>query len=346
MKRKKNYKANSPNRPNYGNKNKQRKGKIENLSRDLESSAFDEIESKKYDVASFYEFVDVKTPRLLAVAKDLKIGKDTAVEFLHEKNYEINSNPSSKLTFDMYVELVKRFKPERLRGFELENEQINTFQNEDNVVLSYFEGKFILRQQRSDGSVVIADGVETKEGIFFPFFSSTSVALSELEELINDSNVSEDDLQKFLERYPELILDNDYRSAIPQARIITDDNSWEADFLLIPYNQNDFSKILELKLPKEQVSNGEKNGHQRLSAKLYHALQQIKDYYDAFDNISTRSRFKEKYGNDIYKPDLQLIIGRKGEFQVKHNFLGTQRQYNIKIMDWDTFLEKQKRKFN
>ena len=54
------------------------------------------------------------TPRLLAAAKEFNIGKDTLVEFLTDKGFEINSNPSTKLTEQMYNALQVEFAQDKL----------------------------------------------------------------------------------------------------------------------------------------------------------------------------------------------------------------------------------------
>ncbi|MDI9319584.1 MAG: translation initiation factor IF-2 [Phycisphaerales bacterium] len=55
------------------------------------------------------------TPRLLAAAKEFNIGKETLVEFLTNKKFEINaSNPNTKLTEDMYYALQAEFAKDKL----------------------------------------------------------------------------------------------------------------------------------------------------------------------------------------------------------------------------------------
>src|SRR3954470_7430738 len=54
------------------------------------------------------------TPRLLAAAKEFNIGKETLVEFLTDKGFEINSNPSSKLNEQMYNALQVEFAQDKL----------------------------------------------------------------------------------------------------------------------------------------------------------------------------------------------------------------------------------------
>lgn len=55
-----------------------------------------------------------KTPRLLAAAKEFNIGKDTLVEFLTAKGFEINaSNPNTKITEPMYDALQAEFAQDK-----------------------------------------------------------------------------------------------------------------------------------------------------------------------------------------------------------------------------------------
>src|SRR5690606_35149396 len=55
-----------------------------------------------------------KTPRLLAAAKEFNIGKDTLVEFLASKGFDIPSNPNAKITEVMYDALQEEFAQDKL----------------------------------------------------------------------------------------------------------------------------------------------------------------------------------------------------------------------------------------
>lgn len=54
------------------------------------------------------------TPRLLAAAKEFNIGKDTLVEFLIGKGFEIDGRPTTKLTEEMYHALQASFAQDKL----------------------------------------------------------------------------------------------------------------------------------------------------------------------------------------------------------------------------------------
>lgn len=53
------------------------------------------------------------TPRLLAAAKEFNIGKDTLVEFLVDKGFEVSNSPSTKLTEQMYSALQVEFAQDK-----------------------------------------------------------------------------------------------------------------------------------------------------------------------------------------------------------------------------------------
>lgn len=58
--------------------------------------------------------IENKTPRLLAAAKEFNIGKDTLVEFLTSKGFEINaSNPNTKISEGMYDALAAEFAQDK-----------------------------------------------------------------------------------------------------------------------------------------------------------------------------------------------------------------------------------------
>ena len=54
-----------------------------------------------------------KTPRLLEAAKEFNIGKDTLVEFLSDKGFQMSSNPGAKLTEQMYGALQVEFAQDK-----------------------------------------------------------------------------------------------------------------------------------------------------------------------------------------------------------------------------------------
>jgi acyl carrier protein len=200
----------------------------------------------------------------------------------------------------------------------------------------------------TDGSWIFADGTkQLPAGIYLTVFNRWGGVLKELEAIINDHRAKEADLQRFFESYPELLRGDEYDKVVPQAVVFPDDRkvNWRADFVLHPHDQVNFCKIVELKLPSERVVRPDKSGHNEFYRNLHRAIGQLRDYGGAFRSMATRDRFKEAYGIDVFKPDLQVVIGRKWDVQQITVMLERRRRDVVGIVDWDTMIERLQRKF-
>ena len=220
----------------------------------------------------------------------------------------------------------------------------------DTKVLSFRlrpDGTIEVALQLEDGSWTYADGKTLLPSkLYLITLSKWGNILKELEDLINNPKTKEADLQKFFEEYPELVAGDDYDMVIPQATISRDgDSPWKADFVLAPINQTDFARIVELKIPSLPLTKRPQSGHFSFSAKLWNALSQLRDYERAFDKEQVRENFKNNYGVDVYKPDLHLIAGRRWNFEWVDNIRELQRTTPVKIEDWDSVLDRLKRRY-
>ncbi len=56
---------------------------------------------------------NLKTPRLLAAAKEFNIGKETLLDFLKSKGFDVKDNPASKISEEMYDSLHKEFAKDK-----------------------------------------------------------------------------------------------------------------------------------------------------------------------------------------------------------------------------------------
>ncbi len=283
----------------------------------------------------------IKLPRLLAAGKEFNIGLDTMVNFLIDKGFNASDlKPTVKLNRDMYKALSIEFKNEIWE---------EDFQVKDITRLTIGfgrDGRLVVKYLDEKGTEFETDLEKSPAGFYFTGFNKYSETIRIFEELINDPGTKESDLQKFLEEHPEFLKEQEYREVIPQAVINTDDDiNWKADFFLVPHDQLQFCKILELKLPNETIGMKSRSGHMSFSKKLYLAIEQLKDYSKAFHSQRTKEKFKAKYQVDVFHPDLQLIIGRKGDMKLKKEFLSFQKDQGVKVSDWDSYLQSIKRKF-
>lgn len=198
--------------------------------------------------------------------------------------------------------------------------------------------------KQTDGTIVYAERATLLSGIYFPIFNEWSERIRELEEMINNPNVSEQDLQSFFEHHPELLQGNEFDAIIPQAIIEHDESSsirdaWKADFVLAPRDEESFCKVIELKKPDARIFRSEKANHSRPYRSLIDAINQIKDYGKAFRGNQVRKQFQDRYGIEVFMPTLQLIYGRKRDIQNIRKIQELQRESGVEIKTWDAAVE-------
>jgi len=215
------------------------------------------------------------------------------------------------------------------------------------IAIRLVGGRLRIEEHRTDGSWSYIDSLSRlPSGIYVSRSTEWSSVLAELEDLINDPGVQESNLQEFFESYPELLLGTDYDTIIPQACIVKNDRQlWRADFVLHPFDHAFFSKVLEIKLPNAPIERERKTGHTRFYNRLYLAINQVLDYSEALTNKYAQSRFYEIYKTEIYRPEAQLIIGRRESIKNMHNLKNLGSRYHVQITDWDTHVEKLKELF-
>lgn len=209
-------------------------------------------------------------------------------------------------------------------------------------------GKIEVGLKGTDGSWIFVDGTKQLPcGIYIATFNRWGEVLKELEELVNSQRTKESDLQIFLEKHPDLLKGDQYDQVVPQAIIRPDARkaNWRADFVLHPRDQVGFCKIVELKLPSQPLFKRDRSGHSNFYFELHSAVQQLRDYGAAFSNLRTRELFQNAYGVDVFKPDLQLVVGRRWDVAHIDAMLERQRRDSVEIVDWDTTIDRLRRKF-
>ena len=70
-----------------------------------------------------------KTIRLMKAAKEFNIGKDTLVQFLSEKGFEVKNNPNTELSDDMYDTLMREYASEKAE--KRKSEEIDLHKSEE-----------------------------------------------------------------------------------------------------------------------------------------------------------------------------------------------------------------------
>jgi|GEM_PF-6778307 hypothetical protein len=211
-------------------------------------------------------------------------------------------------------------------------------------------GKISVGLIGKDGGWTNSAGLEQLPcGLYTVNFGRWAAILKELESRINDPNCTEDDLQSFFEEHPELLQDTRYETVIPEAVIHREQGEvtapWEADFILSPADQEAFCRVIELKRPQFGTAKKARRGHSKFYKELHEAIEQLRDYHEAFASLSTREKFREKYGVEVFKPDLQLIIGRRWTPDEHRDMMELQRRRFVEIRSWDGELARLRRLF-
>jgi cold shock CspA family protein len=167
-----------------------------------------------------------------------------------------------------------------------------------------------------DGSYRILDEGQNLHNIIYVTSSETmalQIAVDELETLVNNPKAQERDFQDFFEKYPDFILNDEYKEAHSQVVLAKDDGSaFIPDFVLEPIDQSALCDLLELKLPSAQVFVLQQR-RMRFAAAVCEACAQLREYSMFFDEEANRNKIKEQYGLLAFKPRMFVIIGRRGD---------------------------------
>lgn len=168
--------------------------------------------------------------------------------------------------------------------------------------------------------------------------------VSEFEELLSSSSLSELDIQRFMEKHPGLLLGDNY-SALRSHLILDrgDRGPLIPDFFAELPNEGYFD-IIDLKKPDEQLIVGTKN-RRGFSAAVYSAVHQLRLYRDYFEDPRNRKKFHERYGLRGWKPKIAVIIGRTPRGDAYPELITARRDlFDAEILTYDDILDRAKRR--
>ena len=137
--------------------------------------------------------------------------------------------------------------------------------------------------------------------------------VAELEALLAKESVSEHSLQLFFEGHTELFeAIGSYTNVMSQVILENDaGTTLIPDFVLeLPGDRG--SEILDLKLPTAQIV--ARDPRARLAQSVSKAVAQLREYREYFSQATNRDRFRVKYGLEVFRPTLSVVIGRSTDF--------------------------------
>jgi hypothetical protein len=141
----------------------------------------------------------------------------------------------------------------------------------------------------------------------------SDAALVGLRDLLSNDSTSEDQIQQFLNRYPEVLTSfGGYSGSHPHVLLREEGKTdMVPDYLLeLPVDRR--FDILDLKLHTTRLSVGGR--YKRMSAELQKAVAQLRAYQNFFDESQNRKWFIKEYGLEPFKPEIVVVMGRDSEF--------------------------------
>jgi hypothetical protein len=162
----------------------------------------------------------------------------------------------------------------------------------------------------------------------------------ELEGLINSPGITEDTLQAFFEEHPKFLCGDAYETAQPHIFLQRpDSNPLIPDFALKPPNADAFCDLLELKLPQAKLVVG-RNNRRRLSAAVWEAHAQLREYRDYFESRENREAVERVYGLRFFRPKMIVVIGKRSDYVADDLRKAESEVPQLTITTYDDLLER------
>jgi Domain of unknown function (DUF4263) len=169
------------------------------------------------------------------------------------------------------------------------------------------------------------------------------------EALINNPDVSEGEMQVFLEAHPHFLTMNYWSDVISHPRLPSDDGRLLIpDFVLKPIVAERFDsewRVLEIKRPQERLLVGPSN-RRRFSSKVLDAIRQVRDYRDYFEDPRNADDVRRVLGHSLRRPQLAVLIGRLADVDEAAIIDREQERENVRIVTYDRLLERQRRLYS
>lgn len=252
-----------------------------------------------------------------------RIGKKTYGE------QEVILNPTSihklKIFLDQ-IHLVDMDDPNKSK-IKLSNKKY------DEVITDDMYKELLLRDQ---SSVDIIKKIAT--------LRSMELGIEKLRSIIDDNNIRETDIQKFL-RKNIWMFGNEYTFIVEQEKI-----NAKNILDIIPRNIENYIDVIEVKLPKETIINLDKS-HQNYypSSSLTKAIYQTQNYIFELEKMTIDDEYKNNNNCKIIKPKGIVLIGSKEDLtKTEKEFLRLMNSsfHNIQVITYQQLLERAENIYN
>jgi thioredoxin len=211
----------------------------------------------------------------------------------------------------------------------------------DSVALTWHEGRIKAALLSPDGTYSYVSADAKRHGlIYLPSFVTTGFtsAIEELEELLNSSYATKDDVRSFLEDHPDLILGHSYKTAHAQVLLRREgDRPLRPDFMLEPIG-GELADVVEVEPAQRDIAT-ETDGVTELTDVVVKACARLREYRDYFEDENRRVEIEDEHGLRAFRPRMFVVIGRSGRTDaITQRRLETQLP-DVTLRSWDEVLD-------
>jgi hypothetical protein len=241
----------------------------------------------------------------------------------------------------------------RLTTTELENQierytAIEPAADSQRLILTIDDGKFSVRSYSMLDGIVYEDRNIGPQQLVVQLASPGAFVeastIVQFEELINWSKVSEEDIHKFLEEHPELLIGADYKQLQSKLILERGDKGRLIPDFFAELTTSDYCDIIDLKKPNEALMSGGKD-RRGLSGAVNVALSQLRTYRDFFDDDRNRREFHSRYGLNVFRPKIAVIIGRSPDPDQMPDLIRARRFFSdAEVVTYDDIIKKARRR--
>lgn len=216
-------------------------------------------------------------------------------------------------------------------------------------MVQYEHGRYVVgyaleRRKGLDSKYYFGPG-DYRPGEFFTVHKDNlgvALEVEQFESLINRSDVSELELQRFLEEHPHFL--SNMHTPLPHVRLTKAGGGvLIPDFILRPIvaqKRDSTWEILDLKRPQERILSG-RGQRARLSSKVIAAIRQLRDYKEHFNDPANAGAIATRLGHRLRHPRLGVLIGRSANLDLEALEREQEHQIGIRIVTYDQILERQ-----
>lgn len=198
--------------------------------------------------------------------------------------------------------------------------------------------RFVTDASNASHTIVSAKASIIDAGGFF-----LDEEIDELEWLINQPDVTEQQLHSFFEAHPKFLLGTEYKCLHSKILLESISGGLIPDFFVERIGSN-FADIIDLKRPNSKLIVGPKT-RRGFSAALTLSLNQLREYRNYFDDSHNRKLFHQRYGFTAFRPRISVLIGMRKSFEDEMMRIAIEDEYkNLRLLTYDDIVERAKQR--